>query len=382
MRRMTDTNFRSLFDLPRDMAYLNAAYIGPIPKASAAAGQTAYDRRQRPWELVIQDEFFDRPEALRGEAAKLFGASANDMALMPSASYGLATAALNLPIKPGQEILTLAEQFPSNVYIWQRKAAESGASVRAATRSDNQSWTESVLATIGPQTAIVAIPGLHWADGGLIDLKAVSQTAKAHGAALVLDLTQSIATGPINIAEIDPDFAIASGYKWLMSPYSVAYCYISPKHHDGRPLEEGWIVRDGSEDFSRLVDYRDGYVDGGRRFDMGERGAMHTIPAALASQRWLNGFEADWLSAQLFARTEILADSVRSLGVICNTPDRAPHYLCLALPDHAPKDMAARLALRGVSVSQRGDNLRVTPHLYNDEIDLARFAEAIRAELS
>jgi selenocysteine lyase/cysteine desulfurase len=163
---MMNSDYRPLFDLPRDLAYLNCAYMGPMPRSAAAAGQTAYDRRQRPWEMGIQDQFFDQPEALRAEAAKLFGATADDIALIPAASYGLALAARNLPLQAGQHILTLAEQFPSNVYIWREKAAQTGAEVKTVSRSANQSWTEAVLDAIGPQTAIAALPEVHWADGG------------------------------------------------------------------------------------------------------------------------------------------------------------------------------------------------------------------------
>ncbi|WP_233346745.1 aminotransferase class V-fold PLP-dependent enzyme [Hyphobacterium sp. CCMP332] len=379
---MNSETLRPLFDLPRDLAYLNCAYMGPMPRFAANAGQTAYDQRQRPWELDIQDRFFDQPEALRAEAAKLFGAAADDIALIPAASYGLAIAARNLPLSTGQEILALDGQFPSNVYIWREKAAQSGATMKTVTRSANESWTEAVLAAIGPQTAIAALPEVHWADGGRVDLKAVSDKLRAHGAKLVLDLTQSLGTAPFDLAAIRPDFAIAAGYKWLLGPYTMGYGYIAPEHQSGIPLEEGWIVREGAEDFARLVDYADRHAPGARRFDMGERSGFQLVPAALESLKWLNGLGLDTLRDGLLARTTDIEDAVRPYGAHCDTPDRGGHYLCLALPDHAPKDLARRLMARGVSVSQRGDRLRVTPHLYTDGADIDRFASAIKAELA
>jgi len=380
--RMTENDIRSLFDLPRDLTYLNCAYMGPMSKAAASAGQVAYDRRQRPWEMVVQDQFFDQPENLRREAAQLFGASADDIALIPAASYGLAIAARNLPLAPGQDILTLAEQFPSNVYVWREKAAETGGSLKTVSRSANQSWTDAMLEAIGPQTAIVAVPETHWADGGRLDLIAIGKKLRAQGGRLVLDLTQSLGTSTFNLSEIRPDFAISAGYKWLLGPYAMSYCYIAPEHQSGRPLEESWIVREGAEDFARLVDYADRYAAGARRFDMGERSNFQLVPAALESLKWLNGLGMTALNCALLERTNALEESVRSLGVHCDTPDRASHYLCLALPDSAPADLAVELAGRGVSVSQRGDRLRVTPHLYTDDVDVARFADAMKASLT
>ena len=46
-----------------------------------------------------------------------------------------------------------------------------------------------------------------------------------------------------------------------------------------------------------------------------------------------------------------------------------------------PSLKAARLGASGVHVSQRGDRLRVTPHLYNDEDDIRRFEHAMKAAL-
>ncbi|MEE2525954.1 aminotransferase class V-fold PLP-dependent enzyme [Hyphobacterium sp. HN65] len=378
---MTQTDFRILFDFPDGITYLNCAYMGPMPRRAADAGKSAYDQRQRPWEPGVQDYFFDQPEALRAQAAKLFSASVGDVALVPAASYGLATAAANLKLEAGQEILTLAEQFPSNVYVWREKAEAECGQVRTVTRSANQSWTEAVMEGLGPQTAIVAIPEVHWADGGRLDLPAIRAELDKTGGRLVLDLTQSLGTSPFALDEIRPDFAVAAGYKWLLGPYTMGYLYIAPEHQSGRPLEEGWIVREGAEDFARLVDYADGYAGGARRFDMGERSGFQLVPAATESLRWLNGLGMDELAGQLAERTSAIEESVRSIGAFCNTPDRAGHYLCLALPDHAPKDLAARLADYGVSVSQRGDRLRVTPHLYNNESDIDRFARAMKAEL-
>ncbi|WP_421790399.1 aminotransferase class V-fold PLP-dependent enzyme [Hyphobacterium sp.] len=378
---MITSEIRPLFDLPRDLAYLNCAYMGPMPKHAALEGQNAYDLRQRPWELNIQENFFDLPEALRGEAAKPFRTEAKNIALIPAASYGLAVAARNLPLAAGQEILVLDAQFPSNVYVWRDKAAASNAVVKTVRRSANESWTEAVLGALSAQSGIVAIPQVHWADGGTVDLKAVREAADEHGARLVLDITQSLGALPFPMAEVRPDYAVAAGYKWLLGPYTLGYLYVAPEHQGGQPLEAGWIVREGAEDLTRLADYADHYKEGARRFDMGERSAFQLVRPALTSLRWLNGLGDDLL-AGLSARTHAIEEAVRSLGARCDTPDRAPHYLCLALPDDAPADLAGRLAARGVSVSQRGDRLRVTPHLYNDQADIDRFADALRAELA
>lgn len=374
-------SFRDHFDLPRGETYFNCAYMGPMPRAAVEAGQASYARKARPWEFNVQRDFFDLPDALRAEAASLFSATPDDIALVPAASYGLATAAKNLTPAPASEILVLDGQFPSNVYVWRELARSHGAAVRTVTRSGNQSWTDAVLAGISAKTAILALPEVHWADGGRLDLPAIAAKSRQHGAALVLDLTQSLGTSRFDLTAIRPDYAVAAAYKWLLGPYSMGYLYVAPERRGDSPLEENWIVRDRAEDFARLVDYADDYAPGARRFDMGERSGFQLVPAALAALKFLNATGLDTIAAGCAQRAASIEAALRALGLHADTPDRAGHYLCLSLPPGAPKDLAARLGARNVHVSQRGDRLRVTPHLYNDDTDISALADGVKAEI-
>jgi len=368
---------RARFELPRETCYLNAAYMGPMPTAAVAAGQDSYARKGQPWRYSVQADFFDAPEQLRQQAARLFGARSDDIALVPAASYGLASAARNLAPDAKSEILVLDEQFPSNVYVWRELAAEHGARLRTVSRSDNQSWTEAMLAAISPATSIVACPHVHWADGGALDLAAISDAARRQGAALVLDLTQSLGVMPFDLVAIQPDFAVAAAYKWLLGPYAMGFLYVAPHHQDGEPLEQNWIVRDKAEDFARLVDYADDHAPGARRFDMGERSNFQLVPAAIAALDAMLDWGADDLAATLGANSRSIAERLQPLGLTETTPDRAAHYLSLSLPSGAPADLVARLASRNIYVSQRGDRIRITPHVYNDEADFQSFATSL-----
>lgn len=378
---MITSSWRDRFDLPRDIAYFNAAQIGPMPRRAVEAGQAAYQAKARPWTRTVQGEFFDTPERLRSTAAGLFNAEADDIALVPAASYGLATAARNLALESGQEILVLDGQFPSNVYTWRALAARDGATVRTVSRRQGESWTEAILETVGPQTGLVACGAIQWIDGGRVDLNAIGPAAREVGAALVLDLTQSLGVMDFDAPAIQPDFAVAAGYKWLLGPYTLGYLYVAPRHQKGAPLEENWINREGSEDFSQLIHYRDGYQPGARRFDMGERSNHQLAPAALAALQVLEEVGVKAAAAHCAAVNAALIEAASAFGLRADTPDRAGHYLSLALPGDAPGDLAQRLDAHGVKVSQRGPRLRVSPHIYSDGEDVARFAAGLKAVL-
>lgn len=372
---------RDLFDIPADVAYLNTAYIGPLPKTAVEAGRTAAERKARPWTMP-PSLFFEETDVARAQAAKVMNADVDGIALVPACSYGLATAARNIPLEPGQEILILAEQFPSNVYTWRAMARRTGATVRTLSRPQGESWTQGLIDAIGPQTGLVACGHVHWIDGGIIDLEAVGAKARQHGAALAIDLTQSLGALPFDAKKVQPDFAVAAAYKWLLGPYSIGFLYVSPRFRDGEPLEENWINHAKSEDFTKLVDYQDGYQPGARRFDMGERANFAVMPPLIAAMELILDIGPETIAKELAATNAELVARLKPLGLTADPETlRSPHYLSLMLPDAAPSDLVQRLLAADVHVSRRAARLRVTPHLHVTTHDLERVERAVAEAL-
>lgn len=368
---------RERFAIPREVHYLNCAYMAPLAHDVVAAMEQAVRLKAAPWRFRPAD-FFSVSEQFRERAARLAGVASDCIAIVPSASYGLAVAANNLTLAPGQNVVTLADQFPSNVYVWRDLAARRGGVVRAVNRPSQSCWSEAVLDAIGPDTAIVAVPQCHWADGRVVDLVAVGEKCRAVGAALVLDLTQSLGAMPIDLAAVQPDFAVAACYKWLMGPYGTGMLYVDPRYHGGAPIEHNWMNRAGSEDFARLVDYREDFQPGARRFDMGEKANPPLLIGASAGLDFLLGFGVEAIAASLAAQTQMIAERAAPLGLTAAPPGtRAPHFLSLGFADGVPEGLTERLAAHDVHVSLRGQSLRVTPHLYNDTVD----ADALLAAL-
>jgi selenocysteine lyase/cysteine desulfurase len=365
-------NQRHRFTMPADIHYLNCAYMSPLSHEVIAAISKGAALKQQPWTYRPID-FFGAPETFRSNAAAIMQTPVDCMAIIPSASYGLAIAAANLPIAKGQEIIVLADQFPSNLYIWRERAKETGARIVTVQRDANAAWTDAVLAAIGPDTAIVAVPHCHWADGGMVDLVAVGAACRAAGAALVLDLTQSLGALPFDCAAVQPDFAVAACYKWLMSPYGTGMLYADPRYHHGKPIEYGWINRAGSEDFARLVDYRDDFQPGARRFDMGERSNPPLLNGASAGMEMLLEWGVANISETLGHMNDEIASAAGAIGLSALPKDaRAPHFLSLSFPGDVPAGLTDRLSAANVFVSQRSQSLRVTPHIYNDRADWDR----------
>jgi selenocysteine lyase/cysteine desulfurase len=370
---------RHLFDLPDDITWINCAYMSPQLHAVSEAGKEGVMRKARPWQIRPED-FFTDTEALRGLFASLVGADAEGVALVPSASYGLAVAAANVPVRVGQRLLVQAEEFPSNVYPWRELAQRSGGQVVAVRRPEDGDWTRALLAELDERTALVAVSHCHWTDGGLVDLVRVGERAREVGAALAVDGTQSLGALPLDVARVRPDFLVAASYKWLMGPYGQGFLYVSPRFREGRPIEHNWVVRRGSEDFSRLVEYRDDFQPGARRFDVGERSNFALVPMAMVALRQLLAWGVADIQETLRVLTDRVAKGARALTLeVPPESQRAGHLVGLKRRGGYGPDVATRLAARKVFVSVRGDSIRVSPHLYNTEADVDRLLEELDA---
>ncbi len=371
---------RHLFDIPDGVTFLNAAYMSPQLRSVTRAGLEAVARKATPWEVSPRD-FFTNVERLRALAGQIMGTDAEALALVPSASYGIAIAAANLPVSRGQNVVVLHEQFPSHVYAWREVAQTSGAEIRTVRRQVNSGWTEAVLDAIGDDTAVVAVPHCHWTDGSLIDLVRVGERARQVGAALVVDATQSLGAHPLDVATVQPDFLVAAGYKWLLGPYSLGYLYAAPQWREqGVPLEYGWVHKAGSENFARLVDYADDYRPGARRFDVGENSNFVLVPMAIAALSQIVEWGVDNIARSLRALTNEISAHASAIGATTLPSDqRASHLIGLRLPGGVPAGIGERLAAQQIYVSIRGDSVRVGPHLYNTSADVERLFNALKA---
>jgi selenocysteine lyase/cysteine desulfurase len=312
--------------------------------------------------------------------AELLQTDADGIALIPSVSYAMAVAALNLPVRSGQTIVVLDEEFPSNYHAWNKHAAANGAVLRVVRRSFDEPWLPAILEAVDSRTAIVAVPVCHWTDGALIGIEEVAARARSVGAALVIDASQSLGIIPIDVTALDPDFVVAVGYKWLLGPFGMSYLYVAPRHRVGTPLEQAWPARRGSEDLSRLVEYQDDYRNGARRFDAGEQQNFILLPMAIAAleqmRSWQGPDTAWWLAT--------LTEEIVRVGVAAGlgaTPAevRSPHMTGLRCLDNSRASQITN-ALRedNVYVSARGALVRIAPHMHTTSTDLARLSDALK----
>ncbi len=358
--------------------------MSPLMHSVVEAGIQGIKRKQEPWRVKGED-FFNESNELRSEFAKLINCpEPNRCVIIPSASYGMANVANNLELTEQDEILVVSEQFPSNVYPWKVITKESGARIITITppqTTENRAklWNEYILNAITPKTKLVACGHIHWADGSLFDLVSIRQKTKEVGALLVIDGTQSLGALPFDIQQIKPDALIAAGYKSLMGPYSIGMAYYGDTFDSGKPIEENWINRYKSEDFANLVNYSDDYQPQALRYEVGEHSNFILVPMLLQAIKVLNKWVPDNVKTYCDDLVRKPITKLREAGFIIEKEGlRASNLFGIRLGNHHNMDeIKQKLTVSNIFVSYRGDAIRVSPNVYNDEADLSSLIKAL-----
>ena len=234
-----------------------------------------------------------------------------------------------------------------------------------------------MLGALDERVAAVSVPNVHWTDGAVLDLEAIADRAHDLGCALVVDASQSAGAMPLDVGRLRPAFLVSVGYKWLLGPFGLTFLYVAGDHRDGEPLEENWISRAGSEDFSRLPNT-----------------ATSTSPAPDAST-WASAARFSscrWRSPRssrsspgrfpaLPPRTETsaaIAERCAGLGLaVAPANERGPHMLGASLPADTRMSILPALREANCYAAVRGVSLRIAPHLHVTEADVDRLSDAL-----
>lgn len=382
--------------LDRSRVYINAASRSPLPERTLVAGLAATRRKAvTPWDIGDTEATKDEVRELFAEL--LGGATAQDIAVVPSCSFAMSLAAHNLRgalrARPAgsRKVLVLQDQNPSNVMAWQQLCAdEAGELLVVQPPAGESSWADEIVSRLaGGTVAVCAVPPAHWCDGSLVELLPVSDACRAAGAHLVVDATQWLgAAPPIDVGRLGVAFLACSVHKWLLGPYGACLCYAAPSFwRPAAALDQHDRNREGAQHVECLpmdpgAGFPLAFQDGARRLDSGGRPSFILMPMVRASLELLvREMTVPRLARQLAAYTAEVASRAAALGY--EVPARhAPHFVGLRPAAWMPGAAAIVAALarreKPVLVSERLGAIRVSPHLYNGRNDLEHLLAGLR----
>ena len=357
--------------------YLDHASIGPLPERTRRAADRMNLKRSRPFELGHEDLFGALADA-RTVAAGLINADPTEIALATNTSFGLGVAARSLPFQPGDIVLVSHREFPANVYPWKR-LGDRGVSLELVPATPG-GWPDEarLLARLAdPRVRCLAVSYTQFASGYTVDLGRLSAETRSRGQFLVVDAIQALGQLPFDVQATPVDILSCGGQKWLLSPWGSGFMYVRQGLiADLEPILAGWMAFEGTDDFTRLTDYRDALRSSARRFE------LITVPfqdmvGMTESIRLLQALGVGAIQRHLAAIHRPLLEWADRRGVPVTSPrgSRGSGILCVAPPRLEESYRALREAR--IYCSMREGSLRISPHCYNTAAELERVAAVL-----
>jgi selenocysteine lyase/cysteine desulfurase len=378
---------KELFSLNDNIHYLNCAYKAPLLKSAEAACLKALAKERNPVDISIND-FFEDNQTVRMLFAELIHATPENIALIPSTSYGFASVLNNIAGKPNGDAVTIQDEFPSGYFALKRWCAEN-ANELIVVSPDNEalnlgaSWNANILAQITEMTSVVLISSVHWMNGIKFDLEKIGQKCHEVGAKLIVDGTQSVGALQMDVERFKIHALVCASYKWMFGPYSVALAYISEEFCAGKPLEETWINKLNSDNFGALTNYEENYEPHARRFNVGETSNFILMPMLKAALQQLLAWNP--VEIELYCKNLIdpLISYLKTIGVVLDEGDYfSSHLFSLQLPASINlEQLKSSLLENKIYVSFRGNYIRVSVNVFNDEKDIKQLIKVIQSTL-
>jgi cysteine desulfurase/selenocysteine lyase len=374
-RALRDREFPHLARAP----WLNAASMGPLPERARLAVE-AYNRRRSDIHSLRGDDFEPLAARARRAAARLVGADADEIALLPNTSHGLNLAALSLPLEPGRRVLVSDREFPANVYPWLALRELRGARVDvvAADARGNPDEARLLEELARGDVGILAISAVQFTSGWVADLPALGRACRENGAFLVVDAIQALGQVPVDVRASHVDVLATGCHKWMCSPFGTGFTYVRRELVERmEPRVVGWSAMTASANLERVLDYAPGWVEGARRFEVATQ-PWQDYAGMTESVELLLDADPARVRAHVRALLEPLAAWVQARGMEIvgdPRPERRSGIFAFTGPDAAGAFRALHRA--GVGCVLREGAVRLSPHLYNQPEDIGRVMDVL-----
>jgi cysteine desulfurase / selenocysteine lyase len=355
--------------------WLNTAHQGALPLAAARAACDAVQWKVNPHELTT-DRFEGVPRCLRTALGTLVNADPDEIVLGNSASYGLHLIASAYPWVPGDEILVMAGDFPSDIFPWLTLEQRFGVRVRRLRPAGRMITAGELDAAITPDTRLFCAPWVHSFSGYAADLDALGQTCRDKGVFLVVNGSQAVGARPVDVSTAPIDALISVGFKWLCGPYGTGFAWIHPALRDRLiPTKAYWLVHLTQADLAR-DDLDPTLTRRPHDLDIFGTANFNNYVPWTASVEHLLHVGADRIRTHTDSLVTRLIEGIHRTDLELLSPhdprDRST-LVFFSHPDRSRnRDLHATLAAAGVDIAYRAGSLRVSPHLYNTTTDIDR----------
>ena len=366
-------SIRNHFPILKNKTYLNSCSQGALSLEVRQAYQDYlcdWDEKGSPWEYWVE-----RMEAARQAFAGLIQAEPNEVAVTTSVSASVSALATALNFSGERnKIITTDFDFPTTAQIWHAQKAW-GARIEHVRAAGNVLPLERIADAIDERTLLVSLSHVCFRNGAKVDVPAIVEMAHRQGAWVMLDAYQSLGTMPIDVKKLKIDFLVGGVLKYLLGSSGLAYLYarqeLLPKLD---PTITGWFAQ--ASIFAMDI-YGHTPSPTARKFESGTP-PVPNIYAALAGIKLVQSVGLDTIEAHLREMTGAIKAGAMKRGFNLVSPVKPEqHGALITLRSHKVDLLVKWLEKDGVITSSRDNNLRISPHIYNNLDDVNKLMDCL-----
>lgn len=371
--------FRALMPIAERLAYFDHAAVAPLPTPTREAIGKWLEQATLEGDTVWP-EWAARLEEVRATAARLINAQPAEIGLVPNTTTGIGLVAEGYPWQAGDNVVTLANEFPSNQYPWMNLASR-GVETRRVPVDGGFVDLDRLAAACDSRTRIVSLSWVGYATGWRIDVRQVADVCRRAGCLFFLDAIQGLGVFPLDVAASGVDFLAADGHKWLLGPEGAGILYIKQEHLSLlRPLNVGWNSVVQGTDYTRIeLNLRSTAA----RYEGGSQNMVGFIGLGASLDLLMSlgvGPQSSPVADQVLSITDYACEKLRSIGATFLGPRMEAHrsgIVTFQLPGRDSNDLRRRLQAAGIVTRCRAGGLRISPHGYNTREEVDRMMETV-----
>jgi len=364
------------FNLDSDLLYMNHAAVAPWPVRTVEAVKKFADENGHVGSSHYLN-WLETEQTLKNDLAKLINAeSADEIALLKNTSEGLSIIAKGIQWQAGDNIVISNEEFPSNFIVWDALRAQ-GVELRIANISDTEYPEKAIIEQMDVNTRLLSISAVQYASGLRMNLELLGKACKSFNALYCVDAIQQIGALQFDVQDMDADFVIADGHKWMLGPEGLALFYCKRSRFEELQLQQfGWHMVDDLSDFTNMKNWQP--ASNARRFECGSPNtlATHALQASISLllEHGMHKIEIAVLSnvQQLVKLFSQLSDIT-----IISPTDISRHGGIFTFNKQGTDSqlLYQYLVKKGVVCAPRGGGIRFSPHYYNQKAEFEKLAE-------
>ncbi len=374
-------NTEKEFPLAPSICYLNHAAVGPWPLRTHHR-ITAFTKENLTYGAQFYPQWIEIENSLREQCKTLLNAdSSDDIALVKNTSEAISMVAHGLSWHNGDNVVIPANEFPSNRIVWE-SLAKYGVEVRQVDTRSTDDPEQALIDQFDTNTRLLSVSSVQYDTGLRLDLTRLGDHCKQNNVLYCVDAIQSLGVVALDVNEIQADFVMADGHKWLLAPEGLAIFYSRPAAREQLTLHEyGWHMVEKLYDFDSPTW---SIAASARRFECGSPNMLgiHALDASLSI---FNDMGMPSISRNIFNNTSYLIDILNNIeGINVLTPQEQSRHagiVTFRLLHNDPQAVYEKLMKRGVICALRGGGIRFSPHFYTTTDVLDRAIDILKEAL-